>query len=74
MRRTPRDGSGTGHGHVAQGDLLTPQKSGQFPDELIRIKDAQIHHVYSPRRTSNSRHKGDSVRAMIIVVSALLSG
>ena len=27
----------------------------------------------TPRRTSNSRHKGDSVRGMIIVVSAILT-
>ncbi len=43
----PRGGSGTGHGHVAQAELLKLQKSGQFPDEPVRIKGAQIHYVTS---------------------------
>jgi hypothetical protein len=33
----PRGGSGTVHGHVAQAELLKLQKSGQFPDEPVRI-------------------------------------
>ena len=43
--RKQRGGSGTGHGHVAQAELLTLQKSGQFPDELVKIEGAQIHCV-----------------------------
>ena len=31
-------GSGTGHGRIAQAELLNLQKSGQFPDEPVRIK------------------------------------
>ena len=45
MRRTPRGGSGTGHGHDAQAELLKLQKSGQFPDELVKTEGAQIHYV-----------------------------
>ncbi len=46
MRRTPRGGSGTGHGRIAQAELLKLQKSqGQFPDELVKIEGAQIHYV-----------------------------
>ena len=48
MRRTRRGGSGTGHGHVAQAELLKLPKSGQFPDELVKIEGAQIHCVASP--------------------------
>ncbi len=33
MRRTSLVCSGTGHGHVAQVELLKLQRSGQFPDE-----------------------------------------
>jgi hypothetical protein len=47
VRRTPRGGSGTGHGHVAQAELLKLQKSVQFPDELVKIEGAQIHYVVS---------------------------
>ncbi len=47
-RRTPSGGSGTGHGHVAQAELLKLPKSGQFPDELVKIQGAQIHYVASP--------------------------
>jgi hypothetical protein len=43
----PSGGSGTGHGHVAQAKLLKLQKSGQFPDELVKIEGAQIHYVPS---------------------------
>ena len=32
------DGNGTGHGHVVQAELLKLQKSGQFPDELVKNK------------------------------------
>ena len=76
MRRTPRGGSGTGHGQIAQAELLKLQKSGQFPDEPVRIKGAQIHYVDSvtPRRTrTDSSHTGDSVRGTIIIVSVILS-
>ena len=45
MRRTPRGGSGTGHGWIAQAELLKLPKSGQFPDELVKIQGAQIHYV-----------------------------
>ncbi len=38
MRRTPRDGSGTGHGWITQAELLKVTKSGQFPDDLVKIK------------------------------------
>jgi hypothetical protein len=41
VRRTPRGGSGTGW--IEQAELLKLQKSGQFPDEPVRIKGAQIH-------------------------------
>jgi hypothetical protein len=47
VRRTPRDGSGTGHGDVPQAELLNLQKNGQFPDELGEIEDTQIHYVSS---------------------------
>ena len=45
LRRTPCGGSGTGHDQFTQVELLKLQKSGQFPDESVRIKDTQIHHV-----------------------------
>jgi len=45
VRRTPRGGSGTDHGQIAQAELLKLQKGGQFPDEPVRIKGAQIHYV-----------------------------
>ena len=38
-------GSGTGHGHVAEVELLNLQKNGQFPDDLVKIEDAKIHCV-----------------------------
>ena len=34
----PIDGSETDHGSIVQGQLLKLQKSGQFPDEPVRIK------------------------------------
>ncbi len=37
MRRRPCGGSGTGHGQITEDELLTLQKSGQFPDEPVRI-------------------------------------
>ena len=45
MRRRLSGGSGTGHGQVAQAELLNLQKSGQFPDELVKIEGTQIHCV-----------------------------
>ena len=45
--RTPRVGSGTGHGHVAQAELLKLHKSGQFPVEIVKIEGTQIHLVSS---------------------------
>jgi hypothetical protein len=39
--------SGTGHGWIAQTELLKLQKNGQFPDELLKIEGAQIHYVVS---------------------------
>jgi hypothetical protein len=36
--RTPRGGSGTGHGRIALTELLKLQKSGQFPDEPLEEK------------------------------------
>jgi hypothetical protein len=44
---TPRGGSGTGHGHVAEAELLKLQRRGQFPDEFVKIEDTQIQYVYS---------------------------
>ena len=41
MRRTTRDGGGTGHGQIAQAELLKLEKSGQFSDESVRIKASQ---------------------------------
>jgi hypothetical protein len=35
--RKPRGGIGTDHDHVAQAELLKLQKSGQFPDERLRV-------------------------------------
>jgi hypothetical protein len=46
-QRKPRGGSGTGHGRFAEAELLKLQKSGQFPDESVRIKVWQIHYVTS---------------------------
>jgi hypothetical protein len=47
LKRTPRVRSGIVHGHVVQSELLKLEKNGQFPDELVRIKGSQIHHVTS---------------------------
>jgi hypothetical protein len=45
VSRTLRGGSGTVSGWIAQAELLKLQKCGQFPDEAVRIKGAQIHYV-----------------------------
>ena len=45
VRRTPHDGSGTGHGWITEGELLKMKKIGQFPDDPVKIKDKQIHYV-----------------------------
>jgi hypothetical protein len=47
VKRKPHGGSGTAHGpsHVEEGELLKLQKSGQFPDDPVRIKVARIHYV-----------------------------
>ncbi len=45
--RTPCDGSGTGHGQITQAEVLKMQKCGQFPDESVKVKVAQIHCVNS---------------------------
>jgi hypothetical protein len=36
-QRTPRVGSGRVNGHVVKAELLNLQKSGQFPDDPVRI-------------------------------------
>ena len=35
----------SGHGQIPQAELLKLQKNGQFPNEPVRIKGAQIHYV-----------------------------
>ncbi len=48
--RTPHGDSGTGHGWIAQDELLKLRKSGKFPDELcqlVRIESVQLHYVAS---------------------------
>ncbi len=47
VRRTSRDGSGSVHGQIARAELLNLQKSGQFPDDPVRIKVTRIHYVTS---------------------------
>jgi hypothetical protein len=44
-QRLPRDGSGRIHDLIALTKLLKLQRSGQFPDEPVRIKVGQIHYV-----------------------------
>ena len=44
MRRLHVEG-GTDHGDVAQAELLSLQKSGQFPDELVKIEGEKNHNV-----------------------------
>ena len=46
MRRLSDD-SGTGHGDIEQVELLSLQKSGQFPDGFVKIEGEQIHCVTS---------------------------
>ena len=68
MRRTPRGGSGS---WFALAEVLKLQESGQFPDEPVKIEVTQIRCVDA--RTSNSRHKGESIRRIVIIVSAIFS-
>ena len=68
MRRTRSGGSGS---VFALAELLKLQESGQFPDELVKIEGTQIHRG-DARRTSNSRHKGNSMRGTIIIVRTVL--
>ena len=70
MRRTPGVCSGTGHGHVAQAELLKLQRSG--PDDLVKIEGEQIHCVTSQMYYDN-RHKGDNIRGIVIIISAIFS-
>ncbi len=72
MRRTPHVGSGTGHGQITEAELLKMKKSGQFPDETVRIKGAPIHYV-NTQKYYNNRYKGDSFRGTIIIVGVILS-
>jgi hypothetical protein len=71
LKRKPRGGSGTGHGRFAQAELLKLKKSGQFPDEPVRIKVARIHYVIS--QTGNGKHKRHSCRGVTIILSSILS-
>ena len=66
MRRRPRGGSGTGHGQIAQAELLKLQKSGQFPDEPVRIKVSQIHYVTS--------QTGPDVLGIVVTNDTVLGG
>ena len=65
-------GSGTGHGHVGQAELLKLQKSGQFPDELVKIESTQIHCV-TCQTYCLQRHKGDGRRGSVIIISVIFS-
>jgi hypothetical protein len=49
VRRTSRDGNGSGFKRLPQVELLKLQKSGQFPDESAKIKGAQAHSGGGPR-------------------------
>ena len=40
-KRKPRGGSGRNHDQIALTELLKLQKSGQFPDEPVRIKNKE---------------------------------
>ncbi len=44
-RRTPDSCSGTGHWWIEIAELLKLQRSGQFPDDLVKREGAQIHCV-----------------------------
>jgi hypothetical protein len=46
-RRTPHGDSGTDHCWIVQAEFLKMQKSGQFPDELVKIEATQSHYVVS---------------------------
>jgi hypothetical protein len=46
-RRTPRGGSAKVHRLNVQAEFLKLQKSGQFPDELVKLKVAKINYVVS---------------------------
>jgi hypothetical protein len=41
------NGSGRIHWKIAQDEILKIQKSGQFPDDPVRIKGVQNHYVTS---------------------------
>jgi hypothetical protein len=45
LQRQPRGGSGIIHNLIALTKLLKLQRSGQFPDESVRIRVGQIHYV-----------------------------
>jgi hypothetical protein len=47
VKKNPSDGSGTGHGHVVEVELLILKNNGQFPDESVRINVVRIHYVTS---------------------------
>ncbi len=47
MRRTPSGGSGRVNCLIPEVELVKIQKRGQFPDEIVKIEDTQIHHVDS---------------------------
>ena len=67
MRRTSRVWSGTGHGRIELATLLNLSRSGQFPDDLAKIEDTQIHCVtyQTYDGTSNNRTKGDNIRGIV---------
>ncbi len=56
---------------LALNELLKLQESCQFPGEPVNIKATNS--PWRPsRRTSNSRHRGNSMRGTIIIVSTVL--
>ncbi len=72
MRTTPHDGSGTGHGWIAQDELLKIQKSGQFPDELVKIEGVQIHYVASQLKIRPTYHRIVGVIIVRVIFSILV--
>jgi hypothetical protein len=46
-RRMPSGGCGKVHCLNTRPELLNLQKSGQFPNELVKIEDTQIQYVVS---------------------------
>jgi hypothetical protein len=52
--------------------VVSFHKSGQFPDEFVKPKVHKFT-MYPPGRTSNRRHKGDRVRGIVIIISAIFS-